>query len=90
MINLDDILDLSNLTRDEISAIAEHDHIGRINATLMAEWLMAHHGGAHRIETIINEDIREALHKGDLPHARELYATLREFVTRHPEAVRGM
>ncbi len=89
MINLDDILDLSDLTRDEIAAIAEHDHIGRVNATLLAEWLMAHHGGAHRIETIISEDIRGALHRGDLTHARELYSTLRAFVERHPEAVRG-
>ncbi len=89
MINLDDILDMSGLTRDQIAAIAEHDHTGRVNAALKAEWLMHHHGGAHRIEQIICDDIRAALHRDDLAHARDLYATLREFVAEHPEAVRG-
>lgn len=89
MISLDDILDLSSLSRDEIAALAEHGHMGRVNAALMGEWLMRHHGGAHKIEQAICDDIRAALHKGDLTHARDLYATLHAFVQAHPEAVRG-
>ena len=89
MINLNDILDMSCLTREEIAAVAEHEHISRVNATLKAEWMMQRHKGAHRIEQMICEDIREALHRDDLDHARELYNTLRAFVADHPEAVRG-
>ena len=89
MINPDDILDMTSLTRDEIAAVAEHEHLGEVDAARLSEALMSHRGGAHRVEQMISDDIRAALHAGDLPHARNLYATLKAFLAEHPEAARG-
>ncbi|TCO72879.1 hypothetical protein [Rhodovulum euryhalinum] len=89
MITLDDIEDMTDLTRAEIAAIAEHEHIPEADATLLADYLMHAHHGAQKVQAMICEDIREALHADDLPHARALYAVLHRFVSDHPESVRG-
>ena len=89
MISLDDIEDMTCLTRAEIAAIAEHEHIGDGNAALLGEFLMHAHKGPQTVQRMICEDIRDALHRDDLPHARELFATLRTFVAAHPEALRN-
>ncbi|ROU03590.1 hypothetical protein [Histidinibacterium lentulum] len=89
MINIDDIEDMTCLTRGEIAAIAEHEHVGELNAALLGEYLMHVHHGAHRVNEMICEDIRAALHRGETGHARELFAVLRTFIADHPEAARG-
>lgn len=89
MISIDDILDMSSLTRAEIEAIAEHEHLGRARAAALAEYTMHLPKGAQQVQLMICEDIREALHRDDLEHARDLWATLREFIAAHPEAQRG-
>jgi hypothetical protein len=38
---------------------------------------------------MICDDIRAALRADDLPQARALFATLRQFMTDHPDAARG-
>lgn len=90
MITLDDIEDITDLTRDEIAALAEHEHVGLMTATLLGDYLMHQHHGPARVQQMICDDIRTALHKGDLPHARGLFATLRDYMTEHPEAARGV
>jgi len=89
MINENDILDMTCLTRAEISAIAEHEHLNEVEAAEIGEYLMHLHHGPQRVQTMICEDIRDALHKHDLAHARALYKTLHAFVADHPEALRG-
>ncbi|MFN3938668.1 MAG: hypothetical protein ACK4KW_13955 [Gemmobacter sp.] len=89
MINLNDILDLSCLTREEIEAIAEHEHVGRARAVALGEYLMHLPKGPQHVQTMICDDIRTAIRSGDVDHARALFQTLRAFVTAHPEAVRG-
>ena len=89
MISLQDIEDITDLTREEIAAIAEHEHVGMVKAAIMGNDLMHKRHGPQHVQQIICEDIRKALHKGDLPHARALFATLRQFLADHPEAVRG-
>ena len=89
MISLEDIEDMTCLTRAEIAAIAEHEHVSDMAATLMAEYLMHLHSGPQKVQQMICEDIRDALHRGDSSHARELFGTLRQFIADHPEAVRG-
>lgn len=89
MINLDDIEDMTCLTRDEIAAIAEHEHLPEVNAAALGDYLMHLHKGPQQVQQMICEDIRNALHRDDLAHARELFATLRHFVAEHPEAVRN-
>jgi hypothetical protein len=38
---------------------------------------------------MICDDIRAALGRGDLPHARALFAALRHVMAKHPEAACG-
>ncbi|MCA8882348.1 MAG: hypothetical protein KDA50_01115 [Rhodobacteraceae bacterium] len=89
MISLDDIEDMTSLTRSEIDALAEHDHTDILHAALEGDYALHHHGGAQQVQQKICEDIRDALHRDDLPHARVLMATLRHFMAAHPEAARG-
>lgn len=89
MITLEDIEDMSDLTPEEISAIAQHDHIPPLDAALLGDYLMHLHHGAQEVQKMICEDIREALHADDVGHARTLYAVLHGFLQAHPQAVRG-
>jgi len=89
MITRDDIEDMTCLTRDEITAVAEHEHMAEVSAATLADYMMHMPHGPQKVQQMICEDIRDALHRDDLVHARELYAVLHHFVSEHPEAVRG-
>lgn len=89
MITLDDIEDMTCLTREEIAAIAEHEHIPEADATLMGEYLMHAHHGPQKVQQMICEDIRAALNGDDVGHARALYAVLHRFLSDNPDAARG-
>lgn len=89
MITLEDILDMTCLTRAEIEAVAEHEHLCPLDAALLAEWEAHRHRGFQHLQQMICEDICAALHRGDLEHARALYAVLRHFIAEHPDAARG-
>ena len=77
------------LSRAEIDAIAEHENLPELNASALAEYMMHLHHGPQKVQQMICEDIRNALHADNLDHARELYAVLHGFLEQHPEAVRG-
>lgn len=89
MIALEDIEDMTSLTRDEVAALADHEHISLYSAALEGEYLMHIHHGPARVQQMICEDIREALHAGDKTRAKMLFATLRSFMAAHPEAAHG-
>lgn len=89
MITLDDIEDMTCLTREEIEAVAELGHLPEVNAACLADYLMHQHHGPARVQEMICEDIRAALHRGDKDHARDLYGVLHHFLQQHPDAVRG-
>ncbi len=89
MINENDILDMTCLTREQIAAIAEHEHIDEVSAAELGEYLMHIHHGPQKVQQMICEDIAEALHADDLPRARSLYKALKGFLADHPEALRG-
>jgi len=89
MITLDDIEDMTDLTRKEIDAIAEHEHVSPYDASMLGDYLMHIHHGPQAVQKMICEDIRDALHKGDKDHAKALFATLQSFIADHPEAARG-
>ncbi|MFK7878252.1 hypothetical protein [Roseobacter sp.] len=90
MISLEDLEDMSALSHDEIDALAEHENITAYDAALMGEYLMHAHHGPQRVNGIICDDIRVALHSGNAQHAHELFAVLRGFIAEHPEAARGV
>lgn len=89
MITLEDVEDMSALTRAEIDALAEHEHLTTFNAALMGDYLMHAHHGPQKVHEMICDDIRQALHADDVPHAQALFAVLRRFLLDHPEAARG-
>lgn len=89
MITLDDIVDFCPLTREEVAALAEHEHVEGIAAAALADYLMHIHKGPQKVQQMICEDIRAALHRDDIGHARELFAALHHFLSEHPEAIRG-
>lgn len=89
MITLDDMEDMCSLSRAEIAAVAEHDHITEADAVAEVERLMHEHGGPQEVHLKICEDIRAALHADDVAHAKALFAVLRGYLTAHPEAARG-
>jgi len=89
MINENDILDMTCLTRSEIEAIAAHEHLSSVAAAEMGEYMMHMHHGPQRVQGMICEDIQAALRADDLDRARALYKTLKEFLAAHPEALRG-
>ena len=90
MITLEDVEDISALTRAEIEAIAEHEHISDFDAALMGDYMMHTHHGPQKVHEMLCDDIRDALHKDNLAHARELFAVLRGFLKENPDAARGM
>ena len=87
MITIDDVLGLCECTRDEIDAIAEHEHIPEIAAAALAAYLVDQPGGPARILEMIRDDVRHAIERGDRAHARELVMALRHFLSEHPEAL---
>jgi hypothetical protein len=89
MITMDDVLDMTDLTHDEIAAIAEHEDLPDLNAAALAEYLSHAQKGFQAIQQMICEDIRAALHRDDVDHARTLYAVLHHFIAEHPDAARG-
>ena len=89
MISLDDIIGMTDLTEAEIAAICEHEHSGMAPAAALADYLMHQHHGPQHIQTMICDDIRAALRRDDLKHARELFEALRHFIGTHPDAARG-
>ena len=90
MITLDDIGDMSCLDRDQIAAIAEHERIGDFDASMLGEYLMHLHKGSQKVHQMICDDMRVAMHKDDVAHAKELFRTLQHFMKDHPEAARGV
>jgi hypothetical protein len=85
MITLEDCIAFCGLTEEEVLALAEHEHIPEIVAAGLAHKLMKQRHGAEKVRSMIVEDIRAALKRGDRRHAQELFAALRHFLNAHPE-----
>jgi hypothetical protein len=89
MITLQDCIAFCGLTEEEVLALAEHEHVPEIVAAGLASQLMKQRHGPDKVRTMIVEDIRAALRRGDRRHAQELFAALRHFLAAHPEICRA-
>ncbi|MBO6757801.1 MAG: hypothetical protein JJ902_15815 [Roseibium sp.] len=87
MITIDDCIGLSGLDEAEILALAEHEHIPEIAAVALGAYLMHQPKGPERIKAMIEDDIRDALNRGDRAHARELFMALRHFLAEHRDVL---
>jgi hypothetical protein len=76
-------LEFTDLTIDEIEAIAEHEHIPAIVAAEEGDYLLRSKQGAETIKRFIQEDIEHAYSHGNLLHATELKGVLERFAAAH-------
>lgn len=85
MLTLQDCVALSDLTEDEILAIAEHEHIPEIVAAELGCYLVHSPEGVPLLKRMILDDIEAARKRDDLEHALKLRLVLRHFIQTHPD-----
>jgi hypothetical protein len=76
MLTLTDCLGLSELSEDEIDAIAEHEHVPEIIALELGNYLIRLPGGKGTIEAMMRDDIAAARTCGKDVHAGALELVL--------------
>lgn len=84
MLTLDDCIALSELSEEEIAAIAEHEHLPAIVAAELGSYLLHDPDGCPVLRRMILDDIDAAQRRGDTGHALALKLVLKHFVETHP------
>lgn len=82
-LSVQDCIDMSDLTEDEILAIAEHEHIPEILAVELGSYLVHAPGGEKRIKRMIQDDIKQAVDDGNFKRSALLKKVLKNFVEHH-------
>ncbi|MBL8482397.1 MAG: hypothetical protein JNJ60_09385 [Rhodocyclaceae bacterium] len=83
MLTLQDCLDYADLSPEDVSAIAEHEHVPEVVAAEMgAQWVQSD-SGCYRIVTCMMDNIEHAEAHGDQRKAHEQEEALRHFVHAH-------
>lgn len=85
MLTMEDCIDFSGLTEDEVAAIAEHEHLTLMVAAEMGQCLMSDVAGRRRIAAMLSDDIEAACAHGHARHAVDLTRTLQTFLHDHPD-----
>ena len=85
MITIEDCLALSDLTEEEVDAIAEHEHLPEIIAAELGNYLVHLPGGVEQIRRMIRDDIAASSLRGDQRHAFKLSLALMHFCREHPD-----
>jgi hypothetical protein len=85
MLTLQDCLALSDLTVDEVAAIAAHEHCHEIVAAELGHYLVETPDGRVRIKEMIREDLAAAAKTGDYARTALLKSVLKHFVATHGE-----
>jgi hypothetical protein len=80
MLTLEDCIALSDLTLEEIDAIAEHEHLPEIIAAELGCYLVHCPDGRQAIRSMIRDDIEAARSRRDLRHSAALDLVLRQFI----------
>lgn len=83
MITIEDCIGLSGLTREEIDAIAEHEHLPEIVAAELGNYLDATRDGRREIRRMIEDDIAAARAHGQRERVAVLTLTLCHFLKEH-------
>ncbi len=84
MLTYEECLAMCDITQDEVSAIAEHEHIDPMIALALGQYLCCHEGETV-IKKIIIDDINHAEKTGNQDHAKVLRRVLQHFIATHPE-----
>lgn len=83
MLTIEDCIGLSELTEEEILAIAQHEHIPEIAAVEMGNYLIQTASGEKRIRAMIVDDIEAARREGDAHRVLTLKLCLKHFLEHH-------
>lgn len=83
MLTIQDCIEFSELTEDELLAIAEHEHLPEMLAAEMGNYLVHTPQGEKRIKRMIVEDIAAARDHGNLKHAAQLKLVLKHYLEHH-------
>ena len=83
MLTFEDCLSLSELTEEEILAIAEHEHIPELAALELGNYLLHKPKGEEQIKRMIRDDIEAARKQHDVHRSAALKLVLKHFCTEH-------
>lgn len=83
MLTYEDCVEFSDLTEEEIEAIAEHEHLTQIAALMMGNYLVQTSEGEKRIKRMIVDDIGAAREMGDHHGVVTLKLVLRHYMEHH-------
>ena len=86
MLCYQDCVELSDLTEEEIEAIAQHEHLPEMAALELGSYLVHTTEGIPMIKRIILDDIEEARRRGHDQKVLQLKLVLKHFVDTHPDA----
>jgi len=83
MLTIEDCIGLSELTEEEILAIAQHEHIPEMAALELGNYLVQTTSGEKRIKAMIVDDINDARRAGNVHRAAALKLCLKHFLEQH-------
>ena len=79
MLSLQECMDLSDLTEDEIQVICEHENVPQIVAAGIGHDLLQSSRGTHRVRQFILEALEQAAASGNLDREKRLRLVLARF-----------
>ncbi len=83
MLTIVDCIGLSELTEEEVIAIAEHEHIPEMVALELGNYLVQTSSGEKRIKAMIVDDIEQARRDRNLHRLLTLKLCLKRFLEHH-------
>jgi hypothetical protein len=83
-LNVEDCMDMCELTEAEVRAIAQHENIPEVVAAELGTYLVNTADGEQKIKAMIRDDIEDASRAGNPMRAAELKMVLKRFVETHP------
>jgi len=90
MLSIEDCIALSELTEEEIDAIAEHEHVPEIVAAELGNYMLHRPDGEVCIQRFILDDIQTAMENGNRAHAAKLKLVLKHFMEHHAGTGAGL
>jgi hypothetical protein len=86
MLTIDDCIALSELTEDEIDALAMHEDLTEMAALELGNYLLHLPNGERAIRQILLDDIERAYDQRHYAHSAKLKLVLKTFIQTHPKA----
>lgn len=87
-VSIQDCIDMSDLTEEEVLAIAEHENLPEVLAIELGSYLAQTPDGEKRIKRMIQDDIRAAQQAGHHRHAAVLKHVLKHYLEHHAKVAK--